>query len=136
MLHLKDPTLLRQQAYVNGVWCDADSGDLCSVTNPATGETIGSVPNMGAAETRRAIDAANAAWPAWRAKTAKERSAILRRWNDLMLANADDLAALMTTEQGKPGAKSRMRHRSSNGLPRKPSAWRVTPCSRRGPTSA
>ncbi|MRV71768.1 NADP-dependent succinate-semialdehyde dehydrogenase [Duganella sp. FT92W] len=107
MLHLNDPTLLRQQAYLNGAWCDADSGDLCSVTNPATGETIGSVPNMGALETRRAIAAANAAWPAWRAKTAKERSAILRRWNDLILANADDLAVLMTTEQGKPLAEAK-----------------------------
>ncbi|GAB2840037.1 NADP-dependent succinate-semialdehyde dehydrogenase [Pseudoduganella ginsengisoli] len=107
MLHLKDPSLLRQQAYVNGTWCDADSGDLCSVTNPATGETIGSVPNMGAAETRRAIAAASAAWPAWRAKTAKERSAILRRWNDLIVANADDLAVLMTTEQGKPLAEAK-----------------------------
>jgi len=107
MLHLKDPTLLRQQAYVNGAWSDADSGDLCSVTNPATGETIGSVPNMGAAETRRAIAAANAAWPAWRAKTAKERGAILRRWHDLILANADDLAVLMTVEQGKPLAEAR-----------------------------
>jgi succinate-semialdehyde dehydrogenase/glutarate-semialdehyde dehydrogenase len=107
MLHLKDPTLLRQQAYVNGAWSDADSGDLCCVTNPATGETIGSVPNMGAPETRRAIAGAGAAWPAWRAKTAKERSAILRLWSDLILANLDDLATLMTVEQGKPLAEAR-----------------------------
>ncbi|MEO6352812.1 MAG: NADP-dependent succinate-semialdehyde dehydrogenase [Burkholderiaceae bacterium] len=102
MLQLKDPTLLRQQAYLNGVWCDADSAETIVVTNPATGAAIGTVPKMGAAETRRAIEAANAAWPAWRKKTAKERSAILRKWNDLMLANADDLALIMTVEQGKP----------------------------------
>ena len=102
MVQLKDPSLLRQQAYLNGQWCNADTGDTCTVTNPATGEKIGTVPNMGAAETRRAIAAADRAWPAWRAKTGKERSAILRQWNDLMLANADDLALIMTVEQGKP----------------------------------
>jgi len=102
MMQLKDPTLQRQQCYLNGQWCDADGGETCDVTNPATGEKIGTVPKMGAAETRRAIAAADAAWPAWRAKTGKERSAVLRRWNDLMLANADDLALIMTREQGKP----------------------------------
>ena len=102
MMQLKDPTLLRQQCYVNGQWCDADSGETCDVTNPATGERIGTVPKMGAAETRRAIDEANAAWAGWRARTGKERSAVLRKWNDLMLANADDLAMIMTVEQGKP----------------------------------
>ena len=107
MMQLKDPSLLRQQAYVNGQWCTADNGETCPVTNPATGETIGSVPNMGAAETRRAIAAADRAWPAWRAKTGKERSAILRLWNDLILANADDLALIMTVEQGKPLAEAR-----------------------------
>jgi succinate-semialdehyde dehydrogenase / glutarate-semialdehyde dehydrogenase len=107
MLQLKDPTLLRQQAYINGVWSDADNGETHPVTNPATGEQIGTVPRMGAAETRRAIDAANAAWPAWRKKTAKERAAILRKWNDLILANTDDLALLMTAEQGKPLTESR-----------------------------
>jgi succinate-semialdehyde dehydrogenase / glutarate-semialdehyde dehydrogenase len=107
MLQLKDPSLLRQQAYLSGQWCDADDGQTISVTNPATGEVIGSVPKMGAAETRRAIDAANAAWPAWRQKTAKERSAILRKWNDLMLANVDDLGLLMTAEQGKPLAEAK-----------------------------
>jgi len=100
MLNLNDPSLLRQQAYLNGVWCDADSGATVAVTNPATGEVLGSVPHMGAAETRRAIAAANDAWRGWRAKTAKERSAVLRKWNDLMLANADDLALIMTAEQG------------------------------------
>jgi len=107
MLQLKDPTLLRQQAYINGVWSDADNGETHPVTNPATGEQIGTVPRMGAAETRRAIDAANAAWPAWRKKTAKERAAILRKWNDLILENTDDLALLMTAEQGKPLTESR-----------------------------
>ena len=107
MLQLKDPTLLRQQAYINGVWSDADNGETHPVTNPATGEQIGTVPRMGAAETKRAIDAANAAWPAWRKKTAKERAAILRKWNDLILENTDDLALLMTAEQGKPLTESR-----------------------------
>jgi succinate-semialdehyde dehydrogenase/glutarate-semialdehyde dehydrogenase len=104
---LKDPTLLRQQCYVDGGWIDADAGGKIDVTNPATGELIGTVPNAGAAETRRAIEAASRAFPAWAAKTAKERAAILRRWNDLMLANVDDLAALMTAEQGKPLAESK-----------------------------
>ena len=102
MLQLKDPTLLRHQAYVNGAWVDADGGQTINVINPATGEHIGTVPLMGAAETRRAIEAANTAWPAWRKKTAKERAAVLRRWHDLILENADDLALIMTTEQGKP----------------------------------
>lgn len=102
MLQLKDSSLLRQQAYLDGKWCDADDGSTITVTNPATGEVLGTVPKMGAAETKRAIEAANAAWPAWRKKTAKERSAILRKWNDLMLANVDDLGLLMTAEQGKP----------------------------------
>ncbi|PHV33883.1 succinate-semialdehyde dehydrogenase I [Janthinobacterium sp. BJB312] len=102
MLQLKDPTLLRHQAYVNGAWVDADGGQTINVNNPATGGHIGTVPLMGAAETRRAIEAANAAWPAWRKKTAKERAAVLRRWHDLILENADDLALIMTTEQGKP----------------------------------
>jgi len=107
MLQLKDPSLLRQQAYIDGQWRDADGGATLAVTNPATGEQIGTVPLMGAAETRRAIDAANAAWPAWRKKAAKERAAILRKWNDLILENTEDLAQLMTAEQGKPLAESR-----------------------------
>lgn len=102
MLQLKDSSLLRQQAYLDGKWCDADDGSTITVTNPATGEVLGTVPKMGAAETKRAIEAANAAWPAWRKKTAKERSAILRKWNDLIVANVDDLGLLMTAEQGKP----------------------------------
>jgi len=107
MLKLKDPSLLRQQAYINGEWSAADGGATRAVTNPATGEQLGTVPLMGAAETRRAIAAANAAWPAWRKKSAKERATILRKWNDLILENAEDLAQLMTAEQGKPLAESR-----------------------------
>jgi succinate-semialdehyde dehydrogenase/glutarate-semialdehyde dehydrogenase len=107
MLKLNDPTLLRHQSFVNGQWLDADDASTIKVTNPATGETIGTVPHMGAKETRRAIDGANAAWPAWRKKTTKERSAILRQWSDLMLANADDLALIMTAEQGKPLAEAK-----------------------------
>ncbi|SFH74422.1 succinate-semialdehyde dehydrogenase / glutarate-semialdehyde dehydrogenase [Collimonas sp. OK307] len=107
MMQLKDPSLFRQQAYINGEWCNADKGGSHAVTNPATGETIGSVPLMGAAETKRAISAANDAWRQWRKKTAKERSIILRKWNDLMLANLDDLALIMTVEQGKPLAEAK-----------------------------
>jgi len=107
MPNLKDPSLLRQQAFVGGAWCDADDGQTIAVINPANGETVASVPHMGAAETKRAIDAANAAWPAWRKLPAKERAAILRRWSDLMLENADDLALLMTLEQGKPLAEAK-----------------------------
>ncbi len=106
-LNLKDRALFRQQCYVDGTWRDADSGKTLAVTNPATGEALGTVPNMDAAETRRAIEAANAAWPAWRTKTAKERSAILRKWAELMMANQEDLAIIMTAEQGKPLAESR-----------------------------
>jgi succinate-semialdehyde dehydrogenase/glutarate-semialdehyde dehydrogenase len=107
MMKLKDASLLRQQAYLDGAWCDADAGATVSVTNPATGEQIGTVPKMGAAETRRAIAAAARAWPAWRGKTGKERSVILRQWYDLMMANVDDLGMIMTIEQGKPLAESK-----------------------------
>jgi succinate-semialdehyde dehydrogenase/glutarate-semialdehyde dehydrogenase len=106
-VELKDPSLFRQQCYVDGAWVDADDKSTLAVNNPATGEQVGTVPKMGVAETRRAIEAANAAWPAWRAKTAKERSIILRKWFDLMMANQEDLAKLMTIEQGKPIAESR-----------------------------
>jgi succinate-semialdehyde dehydrogenase/glutarate-semialdehyde dehydrogenase len=104
---LADSKLFRQQAYIAGQWSDADSGDKISVSNPATNDTLGSVPKMGGAETRRAIDAAATAYPAWRAKTGKERAAILRRWFELMMANQDDLGVLMTAEQGKPLAESK-----------------------------
>tara|TARA_R110000787_G_scaffold48210_15_gene116368 strand:- start:108 stop:1583 length:1476 start_codon:yes stop_codon:yes gene_type:complete len=103
---ISDMKLVREQCYIDGKWCDADSGDTLDVTNKATGEVLGTVPKMGADETRRAIEAANAALPAWRAKTAKERAAILRRWYELMLEHQEDLATLMTAEQGKPKAES------------------------------
>ena len=106
-MKLTDPKLLRQQCYIDGAWADADDGSVIDVTDPATGESLASVPKMGAAETRRAIDAANQALPEWRRKTAKERAAILRCWNDLMLENQDDLAKLMTCEQGKPFAEAK-----------------------------
>ncbi|KWK65717.1 NAD-dependent succinate-semialdehyde dehydrogenase [Burkholderia stagnalis] len=106
-LSLKDPSLFRQQAYVNGVWQGAANGETFEVRNPATGGLVGVVPAMGAAETRQAIEAANAAWPAWRKKTAKERAAILRKWHDLMMEHADDLALILTTEQGKSLAEAK-----------------------------
>jgi succinate-semialdehyde dehydrogenase / glutarate-semialdehyde dehydrogenase len=106
-VQLKDMGLFRQQCYIDGAWVDADDGQTLAVHNPADGRQIGTVPRMGEAETRRAIEAANAALPGWRAMTAKERSAILRKWHDLMMANQEDLAVLMTVEQGKPLAESR-----------------------------
>ena len=106
-LALKDPSLLRQQCYVDGHWIGADDSESMPVIDPATGIPVGTAPVFRAGETKRAIDAANRAWPAWRAKTAKERSAVLRKWHDLMLANADDLALILTTEQGKPLAEAK-----------------------------
>jgi succinate-semialdehyde dehydrogenase / glutarate-semialdehyde dehydrogenase len=106
-VELKDPTLLRELCFIDGGWSAADSGASLEVTNPATLKKLGSIPNMGAAETRRAIAAAAAALPAWRARTAKERAVILRRWFDLMTENQEDLATLMTAEQGKPLAESK-----------------------------
>lgn len=107
MLHLHHPALLKQAAYLNGEWCSADNGKTIAVTNPATGELLAHVPKMGAVETRRAIEAAATALPAWRAKLAKERAAVLRRWFELILAHQDDLAVLMTAEQGKPLAEAK-----------------------------
>ena len=104
---LKDPKLFRTQCYLDGQWVGADSGKTFPVRNPATGDALGAVPDMGAAETRRAIEAADKAWPAWRAKTAKERAGILRKWFDLMMANQEDLAQILTAEQGKPLAEAR-----------------------------
>jgi len=106
-VQLKDMSLFRQQCYINGEWVDSDDKSTLAVHSPADGVLVGTVPKMGAAETRRAIEAAGAALPGWRAKTAKERSAILRKWFDLMMANQEDLAILMTVEQGKPLAESR-----------------------------
>ena len=106
-MQLKDSALFRQLCYVDGAWIEADGKGTIKVTNPADGSVLGTIPNLGAAETRRAIDAANRAYPAWRALTGKERALILRRWFDLMMANQEDLATLMTSEQGKPIAESR-----------------------------
>jgi succinate-semialdehyde dehydrogenase/glutarate-semialdehyde dehydrogenase len=104
---LKDPQLFREACYMDGQWIQATSGNTLAVDNPATGEIIGRVPKFGAPETRRAIDAAARAFSSWSRKTAKERAAVLRRWFDLMMANQEDLACLMTLEQGKPLAESR-----------------------------
>ncbi|HAT5066448.1 NADP-dependent succinate-semialdehyde dehydrogenase [Klebsiella oxytoca] len=106
-MQLNDPTLFRQQAFIDGCWRDASSGETLGVTNPANGQQLGSVPKMGAEETREAIDAAARALPAWRALTARERATILRRWFDLMMEHQDDLARLMTLEQGKPLAEAK-----------------------------
>jgi len=106
-LQLKDATLFRTRCFVGGEWTDADSGATIVVHNPATGEQLGTIPKMGAAETRRAIDAANAAWPAWRALTAGARSRVLRKWFELIVENQEDLARLMTSEQGKPLTEAR-----------------------------
>ena len=104
---LKDPSLFRNQSYIDGEWAEADSGKRFDVDNPADGSIVGSVPQCGGEETRRAIAAANAALPAWRAMTAKQRSILLRKWYELMLQNADDLALILTTEQGKPIAEAK-----------------------------
>jgi succinate-semialdehyde dehydrogenase/glutarate-semialdehyde dehydrogenase len=106
-MQLKDTQLFRQQAYIDGAWLDADSGQTLAVNNPATNEVIGTVPKMGAVETRRAIEAADRALPAWRALTAKERATKLRRWFELLMENQDDLGRLMTLEQGKPLAEAK-----------------------------
>ncbi|HMS79248.1 MAG TPA: NAD-dependent succinate-semialdehyde dehydrogenase [Burkholderiaceae bacterium] len=105
-MQLKDGSLLKRQGWIDGQWVDADGGGVFAVTDPATGAKIVEVADLGAAETRRAIDAAARALPAWRSKTAKERAAVLRRWFDLLVAHTDDLALLMTTEQGKPLAEA------------------------------
>jgi succinate-semialdehyde dehydrogenase / glutarate-semialdehyde dehydrogenase len=107
MISLKDQKLLKFQAFINNAWTDGLTGSRLLVTNPATGETIGTVPDMGTDETRMAVDAANGAWPSWRTKTAKERAKILHRWFCLIMENQEDLALIMTTEQGKPLAESR-----------------------------
>ena len=104
---LQNSKLFRQQCYVGGTWIDADSGETVEVNNPADNSILGTVPKLGVDETRRAIEAANAAWPAWRAKTAKERAALLRRWYTLIMENHEDLARIMTAEQGKPLVESR-----------------------------
>jgi len=106
-MKLQDPRLFREQCFIDGSWVGADGGGTLPVHNPATTEPLGAIPNMGTGETRRAIAAAAAALPPWAARTAKERAVIMRRWFDLMLANQDDLAMLMTAEQGKPLAEAK-----------------------------
>ena len=106
MIKLADSSLWKELGFIGGSWAAADSGLTTEIRNPATGEVLGTVPVMGAAEARRAIEAAHAAMPAWAKKTAAERAKIMRRWFDLMLANVDDLAVIMTAEQGKPLAES------------------------------
>src|SRR5262245_37324519 len=104
-LSLKDPKLFRTQCYIDGEWLGGRK--TFPIVNPATGATLAAVPDLGADETRRAIEAAERAWPSWRAKTAKERAAILRKWFDLMMASQEDLAQILTAEQGKPLAEAR-----------------------------
>ncbi|SEK23050.1 succinate-semialdehyde dehydrogenase / glutarate-semialdehyde dehydrogenase [Atopomonas hussainii] len=106
-MELQDASLFRQQAYVDGHWCEADHGARYEIRNPATGELLGSVPNMSAAETRRAIEAAAAAQKDWRARTAKERAKLLHKWFELLMLHQEDLARIMTCEQGKPLAEAR-----------------------------
>lgn len=107
MLKLSRPDLFRQQCYINGEWRDAESGQVIDVFNPATGEKLGVIPKMGAKETRQAIEAADRAWRAWRDLSAKQRAGILRRWFDLMTEHTEDLALIMTAEQGKPLPEAR-----------------------------
>ncbi len=104
---LRDGALFREHCYIDGRWTGADSGAVIEVSNPASGEILGTIPKMGAAETRRAIEAAEKAWPAWRDLLAKERATILRKWFELILENQEDLAQLMTLEQGKPLAEAK-----------------------------
>src|SRR5437764_12563103 len=101
-MELKDPKLFRQQCYVNGEWVDALNRGTIPVTNPATGETLGTVPRMGAEETRQAIEAADRALPGWLAKTAKERAQVLRKWLDLLMANQEEHDDLNSAEHGQP----------------------------------
>ncbi|XZW51421.1 NAD-dependent succinate-semialdehyde dehydrogenase [Acinetobacter baumannii] len=106
-MQLNELALFRQQAFVAGKWCDADYQQTSEILNPATLEIIGTVPNMGKAEAERAIEAAKEAWPLWKNKTAKDRSIILKKWFDLIISNADELAFILTSEQGKPLAEAK-----------------------------
>jgi len=106
-MHLKDPSLLRSDAFIDGAWCRADDGATVEIRNPADGSIVGTVPVMRGGETRRAIEAAARALPEWSKRTAKERATVLRRFAEAMIANADDLAIIMTSEQGKPLAEAR-----------------------------
>ena len=121
-MKLNNPSLFRQQCYINGQWLSADSSETMDVTNPATGDLLGRVPVTGVAETRRAIAAADNAWPIWREKTAEQRGSILRRWGELMMENQEDIAQLMTCLQSKAslwlnrGVRLLMPHPSLSGL--------------------
>lgn len=106
-IRLTNPALLRESAHINGEWVQARSGNRLAITNPANGEHLAYVPDMDAEDTRQAIRAAEAAWPEWRARPAKERAGVLRRWFDLVMQHQEDLACLMTAEQGKPLAEAR-----------------------------
>lgn len=130
-MKLNDSNLFRQQALINGEWLDANNGEVIDVTNPANGDKLGSVPKMGADETRAAIDAANRALPAWRALTAKERANILRNWFNLMMEHQDDLARLMTSNRAnhwlKRKAKSATPPHLLSGLQKKANVFMATP---------
>lgn len=106
-LDLRDPSLLRDRCFIDGEWLGEAGGETIAVSNPASGAVIGTVPSFGAAETRRAVETANAALKPWAARTAKDRASMLRRWFELIMANQEDLARIMTAEQGKPLAESR-----------------------------
>lgn len=125
-MQLDQMALFHQQAFVAGQWCNADNQNTSNIYNPATQEIIGTVPNMGKAEADRAIQAAVSHWAVWKNKTAKDRSTILKKWFELMVAHADELAFILTSEQGKPLAEARgkfsMRPALWNGLPKKPNA--------------
>jgi succinate-semialdehyde dehydrogenase/glutarate-semialdehyde dehydrogenase len=118
-LSLKEPRLLRQAMLVDGHWIQADSGETLEIRNPSSGQLVARVPNGSATETRRSIQAAERAMPAWKSATAKERSVVLRRLYELMLTHIDDLARIMTAEQGKPLAEARGGRRSSRSV----TAW-------------
>lgn len=114
-LKLKDTKLFHQQAYINGQWADAENGKTVEVNNPATGDILGTVPNMGAAETKRAIEAAQAAWEGWRSLPAVERGRLLKKWADLQTEHLDDLCRILTTEQGKPLSQAKAEIQSGIG---------------------
>lgn len=130
-MKLNDSNLFRQQALINGEWLDANDGEVIDVTNPANGDKLGSVPKMGADETRAAIDAANRALPAWRALTAKERANILRNWFNLMMEHQDDLARLMTSNRANRWLKRKAKLATPppllSGLLKKVNAFMATP---------
>ena len=106
-MNIKDFKLFRDKNYIDGKWITADSGDTISVNNPANLKEIGTVPKCGTSETKKAIEAANKAWPDWKSKSARQRSDVLRKWFDLIIKNKEELAQIMTIEQGKPINESR-----------------------------